>query len=385
MGGAKQDRKTIALYADGTYDLTDRLSFTAGLRWTKDKKDFFRRANPGGPCTALTPIGDQVPVDVDNDPITPDVCLDAGSNRVSRVGVGFSPKDLKPFDIPLPDSAFGISSRANDSWDEITYRLVANYDVTDDSMVYFSYATGFIPGGFTETCSTPGTCLPFDSETNWNVELGFKGQFLSNQLQANAAVFFTQYEDLIRSQVVPFTDAFGSTTQETININAGVSQATGFELEGTWLVTDAFSVMANFAYLHHEYEEFDLVLVPGDPATDLSGNTVPFSPKLKWGMTATYEQAIPWGALTYNLIYSHQDKAAMSVFNSPFTNMSEWDTIDANVRFAPEGDRYHVTLWAKNLTDERTRVAANSVAGLWNFTMYGRPRSYGIEIGIHFE
>jgi iron complex outermembrane receptor protein len=64
--------------------------------------------------------------------------------------------------------------------------------------------------------------------------------------------------------------------------------------------------------------------------------------------------------------------------------MSEWDTIDANVRFAPEGGRWDFTFWAKNLTDERTRIAANSVAGLWNFTMYGRPRSYGLEVGIHF-
>ncbi len=376
MGGARQDRKTTAFYADGTYDITERLSFTAGLRWTKDKKDFFRRANPGGPCTALTPLADQVIIGPN--------CLDSGSNRVSRVGVGFTPKDLKPFKIPLPDSAFDIASRAKDSWDEITYRLVVDYKLTDDSLAYFSYATGFISGGFTETCSTPATCNPYDSETNWNIELGFKGQFLDNTLQANAAVFFTQYEDLIRSQVVPFTDAFGSTTQETININAGVSQAAGIEMEGTWLISDAFSLMANFAYLHHEYDEFDLVLVPGNPATDLSGNTVPFSPKFKWGFTATYEQPLSFGSLTYNLIYSHQHKSAMSVFNSPFTNMSEWDTIDANVRFQPEDERYFVTLWAKNLTDERTRMAANSVAGLWNFTMYGRPRSYGVEVGVHF-
>jgi iron complex outermembrane receptor protein len=247
-----------------------------------------------------------------------------------------------------------------------------------------SYATGFIPGGFTETCSTPGTCQPFDSETNWNIELGFKGQFLDNTLQTNGAVFFTQYKDLIRSQVVPFTDAFGNTTQETINVNAGISQAGGIELEGTWLPIDGLMLAANFAYLHHEYKEFDLVLTPGAPPTDLSGNIVPFSPKLKWGLTGTYEQQTGFGALTYSLIYSHQDEVEMSVFNSNRTQMTQWDTIDANVTWRPEGGRYFVTFWGKNLTDERTRIAANSVAGLWNFTMYGRPRSYGVEVGVHF-
>jgi iron complex outermembrane receptor protein len=374
MTGARQDRKTLAFYADGTFEFLERWSFTAGLRWTKDKKDFFRRANSGGPCTLLTPPKDQVLVG----PIGNQVCLDARSNTVSRVGGGFSNKDLKPFEIPLPDTAFGINSGFADEWDEVTYRFVLDYDLTDASMVYLSYATGFIPGGFTETCSSLATCNPFDSETNWNVEVGFKGQFLDNTLQTNAAVFFTQYKDLIRSQVVPFTDPFGVTTQETINVNAGVSQATGIELEGTWLATEGLSFSGNFAYLHHEYDEFVL------NGNDLSDLSVPFSPKFKWGLTGAYEHQIAWGSLAWNLIYSHQHKAEMSVFNSPKTQMSQWDTIDANVTFRPENERYFFTVWAKNLTDERTRLAANSVAGLWNFTMYGRPRSYGFEVGVHF-
>ena len=373
MTGARQDRKTLAFYADGTFEFLERWSFTAGLRWTKDKKDFFRRANPGGLCDPpgfTTPAKDRV--------IVAGVCRDRRSNAVSRVGGGFSSKDLEPFEIPLPDSAFQIASALDDEWSRVNYRLVLDYDLTDESLVYLSYATGFIPGGFTETCSSTTTCQSFDSETNWNVELGFKGTFLSNTLQTNAAVFFTEYKDLIRSQVVPFTDLFGNTTQDTININAGVSQATGIELEGTWLPTEGLSLSGNFAYLHHEYDEFVL------NGSDLSGLSVPFSPKFKWGVTATYQHQITWGSLAYNLIYSHQNKAEMSVFNSARTQMSEWDTIDANITFRPENERYFFTIWGKNLTDERTRMAANSVAGLWNFTMYGRPRSYGFEVGVHF-
>jgi iron complex outermembrane receptor protein len=235
--GAQQDRKTWAFYADGTIELGDRFSLTGGLRYTKDEKDFFRRHLSGGPCTPLTPAKDQV--------IVAGQCLDARSNAISRVGGGFSAKDLKPFDLPLPDSAYGINSKFDDSWDQWTGRIVADFRTTDDSHAYFSFATGFISGGFTETCSSLTTCQPYNSETNWNVELGFKGQFLNNTLQTNAAVFFTQYEDLIRSQVVPFTDPFGVTTQETINVNAGVSQAKGIELEGTWLPIEGLSISAN--------------------------------------------------------------------------------------------------------------------------------------------
>ncbi len=374
MTGARQNRETKAVYADGTYQITDKLAFTAGLRYTKDDKKFFRRQNPGGPCTALTPPKDQQIVNGE--------CLDARSNAVSRVGGGFSAKDLQPFHIPLPNSAFGIADTFDHSWDELTYRLVLNYDVTDSSMAYVSYATGFIPGGFTETCSSLKTCQPFDSETNWNAETGFKGRFADGTVQTNLAVFYTEYKDLIRSQVVPFTDAFGVTTQETININAGVSIAKGVEGEFVWLATPNLQLSANVGYLDHQYDKFLLDRNLDGVKEDLSNLDVPFSPKWKWGLSTTYDQPLGQGTLIYDVNVTHQDKAEMSVFNSPRTQMSQRTLWDANITYQAPDERYYITLWGKNLTDERYRTAANSVAGLWNFTMYGRPRSYGLEVGF---
>lgn len=368
--GASQDRETTAFYLDGTFKFTDRLSLSAGMRYTDDKKDFFRRQNPGGPCTALTPPEDEVIVDGQ--------CLDRNSDTVARVGPDFTVADLSPFDLPLPDSAYEIADSFSDSWDEITYRLVLDYQFGGASLAYLSYATGFIPGGFTETCSSLETCQPFDSETNFNVEVGFKGQFFDDSLRTNVALFYTEYEDLIRSQVVPFTNIFGETTQETININAGVSQATGVEVETVWLPMRNLELMANIGYLDHEYDEFEL------NGEDLSDLNVPFSPEWKWMLSATYDQALPAGMLSYNVNVNFQDENEFSVFNSPRTQFTERTLWDANVTYRSADERYYLTLWGKNLTDERYRVGANSVAGLWNFTMYGRPRSYGMEFGVNF-
>ena len=74
----------------------------------------------------------------------------------------------------------------------------------------------------------------------------------------------------------------------------------------------------------------------------------------------------------------------MSVFNSPLTQMEERTLVDANVTWHEPEERYYLSVWGKNLTDERNRIGANSVAGLWNFTMYGRPISYGVEAGVTF-
>ena len=53
----------------------------------------------------------------------------------------------------------------------IIYRFDLDYDFSEAGMVYLSYATGFIPGGFTETCSSLETCEPFDSETNSELQI----------------------------------------------------------------------------------------------------------------------------------------------------------------------------------------------------------------------
>jgi len=370
MTGSRQDRDTYAVYGDGSFALTDRWTLSAGLRWTKDEKEFFRRANPGGPCTDLTPAKDRVLVE--------GVCLDARSNAISRVGGGLTISDLRAFQIALPGSAFGINSGFSDEWDEITYRVVLDYQLADIGMVYGSYSTGFIPGGFTETCSSLQTCLPFNSETNWNAEVGFKGQFLEDTLQVNAALFFTEYDDLIRSQVLPFTNAFGITTQETVNVNAGTSEAVGAEVEVTWLASAGLTLGMSVGFIDHEYKEFEL------NGVDYSNLEVPFSPKWQAAATASYEQPLAIGSLTYGLSINYQDEAEASVFNSPLTQLEERTLVDANITFRDLEQRYYVSLWGKNLTDERHRIGANSVAGLWNFTMYGRPLSYGLEAGVTF-
>jgi iron complex outermembrane receptor protein len=368
MTGASQDRETTAFYADGTYTVNDNLSITLGLRYTEDEKSFFRRQNPGGPCTAQTEDKHRAFIN--------GVCLDSASNATSRVGGGFTAADLDPFNMPLPDSAFEIALRDSNKWDETTFRVVADYKIMDDSMVYLSYATGFIPGGYTETCSSFATCQPFNSETNENIEFGFKGTLADGTIQLNAAAFFTKYEDLIRSQVLPFTNIFGVTTQETVNFNTGKSDVRGVEGDIKWVVNDALSVSAFIGVMNHEYDEFEI------NGADLSDLDPPYSPDLKYGIAATYVQDIDFGSLTYNVNINHQDENEMMVLNNLDSQMHERTLVDANVTFRNTDETYYVAIWGKNLTDERYRHGANPVAGLWNFTQYGEPRTFGLEIGV---
>jgi iron complex outermembrane receptor protein len=387
VGGASQDRTTYAFYFDGNWDLTERLRLTAGVRWTLDKKDFFRRANNGGLCNQYTKERDKR--------IVSGVCRDARSNAISRAGM--TGIDIDPRVFPLPDEQFSLVVNTNDKWDRITWRTVLDYKVTDEALVYASYATGFISGGFTETCSSVKTCVPFQPEKNWNAELGLKARWLDNTLQTNVAVFYTQYSDLIRSQVVPFTDFAGNTTQETINVNAGKSRNIGVELEVNWMPTEALHIDFSAAYMDHKYKEFLLdrngdgkftgyTLANGWFITEnLEDYNVPYSPKWKLGASISYDVALGnSGMLTLNTTGSYQSEAETSVFNSLNTQMEERFLWDISATWRDSEERYRVTTFVKNILNENHRIGANSVAGLWNMTIYGRPRTYGVELGFHF-
>ena len=386
-GGADQDRSSYAFYVDGTYDLTDRLRFTAGMRWTLDKKSFFRRANGGGVCNEYTPDR--------NKRVINGTCFDTRSNAVSRAGI--TAADLLPYTLPLPDAAYDLVVSAEDKWDKITWRAVVDYKVTDEAMLYASYSTGFISGGFTETCSSPATCLPFQPENNWSAELGLKSRWFDNTLQANITGFYTVYSDLIRSQVVPFTDFAGNTTQETINVNAGKSRNLGVEAELQWQPTDALRIDLSIAYQNHKYKEFMLDrngdgLFTGYTLAngwfineDLKDYKVPYSPKWKIGGSVTYDIVLgDAGMLTLNTTGSYQSEAEMAVFNSINTQMTERFLWDASATWRDSEERYRVTVFAKNILNEKYRLGSNSVAGLWNMTIYGKPRTYGVEVGFHF-
>jgi iron complex outermembrane recepter protein len=390
-GSAKQDRSSYAFYMDGTYDFSEDLHLTAGIRYTKDKKHYERFNNPGGACTEFTPLADIASTTGDPADATLANCLPGGpggaidtfSSSISRAGITSAEYD--PRVRPLPDSSYALQIIDDDSWEKVTWRAVLDYSFSDDAMVYLSYATGFISGGFTETCSTAFSCQPYQPETNWNLELGLKAQFADGRVQTNLSLFYTKFSDLLRSQVIPFTDSVGNTSQETVNFNAGTSEVYGLEIEAVWLPTDNLRIDFTGAYTKHNYIDF-MVDTDGDGTEeDLSNLTVPYSPEWQFSVGITYDQQLGnGGSITYNTTGHYQSEVELSVFNSLYTQMEERFLWDANVTWRDSEEKYRVTLYGKNLLDERYRTGSNSVSILWNMTNYGRPREYGIDVGFYF-
>lgn len=373
----KQQRTEYAAYLDGKYEITDKLGFTAGIRFSKDEKDFDRLVDGGGLCNQFTPNSDKR--------IVNGVCRDVRSQNISRAGI--LPKQWDGRSEPLPRTSFGTDVLASDSWNETTWRAVLDYKPTEGQLWYLSYATGFLSGGFSETCATVSRCA-YDPETNTNIELGFKADLFDNTLRLNAAAYLTKYEDLQRAVVANYTSADGSSQQETVTVNTGTSEIKGIDLEATWVPTDNLRIGASINWLDHKYGKGSVLpdLRGTGAPVDLTQFDVPFSPELKYGLNAAYDVPLSSGSrVTLQGDLNYQDVAETDVFNGLNTQMEKRTLVGLSATWHAQDDRWSATLYGANLTDETYRVAALPVAGLWNFTNYGPPRSFGVTLNFNFE
>lgn len=371
-----QDADAIGLYAEFYYDITDRLKLTAGLRYSYEKKkfltyngaaltadeaDLFRRDNGG---TALEDI------------------LTQGATADNPGRFNFVYGDQK-------------------SWDNFTFKGVLGYTLDDSNFVYASFNQGFKSGSFVETCTSLGTCQPFEEETANSFEVGYKGDMIDNTLRLNLALFYTKIKNVVRSQVVQIINEFGLPDQETQFRNIAGQRNWGVEAEVNWLATDNLRFSATAAYLNAAYSEFLTDVNGSDPISTTMpecmnvdglnddakclGIKPNFAPKWQLGATVNYDMPLGnAGALNWNASVHWSPEYEFTVFNSDFTQAQERTLVNASVTYVEPEERWRLSLFVKNLLNETYRTGGNSVAGLWNFTNYGQTRRWGAELNVNF-
>lgn len=181
-----------AMFAQATYDFSDKLSATLGVRYTEDKKKY----SPTHVTQGVDPI----------------VLL------IDSEEVDFS--DTSP-------------------------RLSLDYRWSDRVFTYVSYSAGFKSGGFTgRTVDPKAGVRPFDPEEAETYEVGIKLDF--DRVRINSALFYTDYTDL---QVI---NQEGITP---ITVNAGESEISGLEIEILAVPTDNLTLQLSYSYLNAEYSE----------------------------------------------------------------------------------------------------------------------------------
>jgi iron complex outermembrane recepter protein len=352
ISDSNPQRKSLSLYGQTTYPLTDAVRLVTGLRYTDDEVK-------------------------------------------STVSNFFTSEP----------------SFINPSTEDVTGRIALEWDSSDDSLVYISYTRGLKPGGSNLTFSEGADALvreSFEDETIDAYELGLKAEFMDNRVRTNVAAFYYDYTNL-QFQASDFNE-FGSGVA-----NIPASEIYGLELEMTALIGNNFSLDVKLATLESditdEYLALDNRLLIEDvfladgvtPAKeeihganrdvarflqDLEGNELAKTPGLTADITLAYENQLQTGGyIGASAQYTYRGDFEQRVFNNPeVDSVDSYDTINLTLSYNTEDAVWGVDLVALNVTDEDgINSSMTDVFGV-NETgfQYIAPRQYMARVTYNF-
>ncbi|GAB5415680.1 MAG: TonB-dependent receptor [Congregibacter sp.] len=253
-----------------------------------------------------------------------------------------------------------------DTFTSTTPRVTLNYQWTDNTMIYASYAEGAKPGGFNGDAGVEVGSPTYAQEESINYELGIKSTMMDGRLIANAALFFMEIEDiqLTTPLQIPATQNLTS-----IVTNQGAGEVFGVELELTYYASENLMIGANYALADTEFtdgcDEFQWTLTSGggrwtgDVATSadftgngdcsIEGNQFPLSSEHQASMFLNYNRAISDNLeFFFNADVSYESEKPVQVHNQAFAP----EATIVGTRFGLNGENWTLAAFGRNLTDE---------------------------------
>mgnify|MGYP003575025171 FL=1 len=344
---AVQKGTSLAGFTSVTYDVTSRLSFVGGARYSWERKkiaiDYLNLStfNPFGP---------------------PFLDLLAGDNSYPVVTGKF------PFD-PLFDQE--LHPRDKHSWKRLTWDATANYKPSDDSLIFARAASGFRSGGYPVGISSINGFSRLDPEKVMSYELGFKSEWFDRTLRLNGSVYWTDYKDM--QVLVSNTNTTGSRLT-----NAGKSRIKGAELEMEFAPTRALRFNASVGYNDAKFRSY-VTVDPNRPnGGDFSGNRMPFAPEWTGNVGGSYE--IPAGD-KHSIILSTNWNYRSRIYFDPGQETVTSDKArfqgNARISFGEAEGVWRLTAYVNNLTNQNVKAFAYSFGG------QGVPDSYLIAPAIY--
>jgi iron complex outermembrane receptor protein len=306
--------------------------------------------------------------------------------------VRYTTEDISTVDVRFePATPVG-----EDTFDFITPRFTAEYDVSDSSMFFATVARGAKAGGFNSNAVSDDLVV-FDPEFNWTYEVGLKNTLLDGRAIVNLAAFYTTWDDMqINTQ-----DPLGSDFTGALTTNLGDATIWGLEAEGSFLATENLSFNYAASYTDATYDDgtkdelFTAGFLPFFPAPcdgtvcavdgDLGGNDIERSPDTQVSVGVQWEDRLS-ARIDY---FIRADVAYQSSFFADSINAASAPSRTiTNAAIGVNMDKFALRLWARNLLDEE--YVSNSLQIIQPFsnnilgTYFGERRTYGLTLSYTY-
>ena len=352
--------KAIALFGHGSYEFTDALTLTAGLRYTDETKDFAGDGPAGAPAESR-------------------------------------------------------------NFHNASYKLAVDWRLNDEVMAYAALVTGFKSGGWSPDCFEGTACfLSVDEEEVQTLEIGLRSELLDRRLRLNATAFQNAYDNQQIAGTVPrlgFT-RFNVSESETsgleielvyqpterLRLNATVglldTEYSALDVSQAFGLTNADAddrttgspcalgddTKAPVRIDGEDDETYDERAAPSLRAFESAvlscayGLEMKNAPESQIAVGALYTMALMGGELDIGVDVAVEDDSWNLVANAPESALTDPGTI-INARVAYRAERWQATLWAKNLGDEEYS-RASTAGGQQQFA--ADPALFGLDFQYSF-
>lgn len=385
-----QETETMAAFFQGTYNLTDTLSLTAGVRYTEEDKTVHAQTDLTTNTTGLATPND-------------------GAFLAALSGASFA--------------SYAHVFDEERSTDQVIPAVNLQWEQSDTNKYYISYSEGFKSGGFnavddqdpnflpdgTIQRTVPGIGFEYEDETASSFEIGGKHVLMDGAMNLNWAYFNSEYED---QQVSTFVGL------GFVVANAATSEIQGIEMDLAWQATDKLRLGVAMAFLDGSYGKFDAAGCTAKQASALLGlgtltSTSPVTSALGCqqqfkgdGTASGSAQDISGGQLGSDYSGSitadyvaplENGLVAFAGLDVNFTDgyfmTGDLDPIDyqegfekVNLRAGVRGDNWDLMIFGRNITDEITASGAADVplAGGAHFSYMARGAVWGGRFSYSF-
>ncbi|HBO6176165.1 TPA: TonB-dependent receptor [Pseudomonas aeruginosa] len=353
----KIETDSFALFAQGTWHLTERLDFTAGLRGTYEEKNakVERFAPLGG--AAVGGVGAAV--------------------RNGQLGA-YDSGDLSQYNF-APSALLSLS-----------------YQFSDDLLGYASLSHGEKSGGVNlavgSAPSAGADSLLVGPERANDAELGLKSTLFDRRLLLNANLFWTGIHGY---QATTLYQAPGSTQVVQVLANAGSVRSRGLEFEATALPLRGLTLNFNGSYNDVTYLSFkdapcpaEVSTRPGAPSScDLTGQRVVGASKWIANLNGEYQWRLDDRFQPYvSASYAYRSAAEGTLDNSDLSKIDGYALVNlaAGLRSDLGDGQLDTSVWLKNAFDKDYYLSAfASINGSYTASV-GQPRTLGVSLRYDF-
>ncbi len=333
--GGLQKVRAEAAFGEAIVNLTDKLSITAGLRYSSERKQLTNRFL----VDFFTPY--------------------TGDFRSST---------------PIPGTTLPART-----FNSTTPKVGVQYQASPDTMLYASYSKGFKSGGFSVGTDDVSASAGYSPEKLTDYEAGVKTRLFDNRLRLSLAGFYYDYTDL---QVL---EAVGTAV---VTVNAATARVYGAEAEFSAVPTPALTIDGSISWLHSRYGTYvgPDALTPLVPTVDFAGRRLNNAPSFQGHLTTAYQWKLADGSLSLRGELEYSSKFFFTATNILEAGQKAFAKAHASLTYTSNAGWY-ARAFMRNITDKTTRTSAFASSILFGTPLLGAlapPRTYGLELGYRF-